>query len=39
MAALSAIRCNPAARALYARVVAKHPLLQIGPPRLFQRTS
>ena len=25
MAALSAIRCNPAARALYARVVAKHP--------------
>jgi transposase len=25
MAALSAIRCNPAVRALYARVVAKHP--------------
>jgi transposase len=25
MAALSAIRCNPAARPLYARVVAKHP--------------
>src|SRR5262249_24368634 len=25
MAALSALRCNPAARALYARVVAKHP--------------
>ena len=25
MAALSAVRCNPAVRALYARVVAKHP--------------
>jgi hypothetical protein len=25
MAALSALRCNPAVRALYARVVAKHP--------------
>jgi transposase len=25
MAALAAIRCNPAVRALYARVVAKHP--------------
>jgi len=25
MAALSAIRCNPAVRALYARVVARHP--------------
>ena len=25
MAALSAMRCNPAVRALYARVVAKHP--------------
>ena len=25
MAALSALRCNPAARALYQRVVAKHP--------------
>src|SRR5437667_7744200 len=25
MAALSASRCNPAVRALYARVVAKHP--------------
>jgi hypothetical protein len=25
MAALSATRCNPAVRALYARVVAKHP--------------
>jgi transposase len=25
MPALSAIRCNPAARALYARVVSKHP--------------
>src|SRR5262249_8900184 len=25
MAALSAVRCNPAVRALYARVAAKHP--------------
>ena len=25
MAALSAVRCNPAVRALYLRVVAKHP--------------
>src|SRR5262249_1839575 len=25
MAALSAVQCNPAVRALYARVVAKHP--------------
>src|SRR5262249_56855284 len=25
MAALSAVRCNPAVRALYARLVAKHP--------------